>query len=89
MATGTPVLMSVPVGEATRLVQTTACGVLVPPEDPQALADAIVQLKQNPAELARLRAAGVAAASLYGRDKQAALMLEVLAAVRSNDRTVH
>jgi colanic acid biosynthesis glycosyl transferase WcaI len=89
MATGTPVLISVPEGEATRLVQATACGVLVPPEDPQALADAIVRLKQNPDELARLRAAGLAAASLYARDKQAALMLDVIASVRSNHRTEH
>jgi colanic acid biosynthesis glycosyl transferase WcaI len=78
MATGIPVLMSVPEGEATRFVRTTACGVLVPPEDPQALADAIVRLKQNPHERARLRAAGLDAASQYSRDKQATLMLHVL-----------
>ena len=81
MATGTPVLMSVPEGEATRLVRTTACGVLVPPEDPQAMADAIVRLEQNPDERARFRAAGLDAASQYSRDKQAALMLHVLESV--------
>jgi len=81
MATGTPVLMAVPEGEATRLVRMTACGVLVPPEDPRALADAIVHLMQNPIERARLRAAGLDAASRYSRDKQAALMLHVLESV--------
>jgi glycosyltransferase involved in cell wall biosynthesis len=81
MATGTPVLMSVPEGEATRLVRTTGCGVLVPPEDPQAMAEAIVRLEENPDERARFRAAALAAASQYSRDKQAALMLHVLETV--------
>ena len=87
MAMGTPVLMSIPEGEATRLVRTTACGVLVPPEDPQAMADAIVRLAENPDERARFRAAGLAAASQYSRDKQAALMLHVLETVCGKDRS--
>jgi glycosyltransferase involved in cell wall biosynthesis len=87
MATGTPVLMSVPEGEATRLVRTTGCGVLVPPEDPQAMADAIVRLEEDPGELTRLRAAGLAAASQYSRDKQAALMLLVLETVCAKNRS--
>ena len=87
MATGTPVLMSVPEGEATRLVRATACGVLVPPEDSQAMADAIVRLKEDPHERGRCRAAGLAAASQYGRDKQAALMLHVLETVCGKNRS--
>jgi colanic acid biosynthesis glycosyl transferase WcaI len=81
MAMGVPVLMSVPEGEATRLVRATGCGVLVPPEDPQAMADAIVRLGQDPDQCVRFRASGLAAASQYTRDKQAALMLRVLEAV--------
>ena len=81
MAMGIPVLMSVPEGEATRLVRTTACGVLVPPEDSQSMADAIVRLEENRDECARFRAAGLAAASQYSRDKQATLMLDVLETV--------
>jgi glycosyltransferase involved in cell wall biosynthesis len=81
MAMGTPVLLSVPEGEATRLVRAAACGIVIPPEDSQAMADAIVRLQQNPDERARFRAAGLAAASQYGRDKQAALMLHVLGMV--------
>lgn len=87
MATGTPVLMSVPEGEATRLVQATACGIVVPPEDSRAIADAIVRLQRNPDERAQLRAAGLAAASQFGRDKQAALMLRVLEMVCDNARS--
>ncbi len=77
MAMGIPVLMSVPEGEATRLVRATGCGALVPPEEPQAMAEAIVRLAENPDECARYRAAGLAAASQYSRGKQAALMLHV------------
>lgn len=87
MAMGTPVLMSVPEGEATKLVRTTACGVLVPPEDSQAMADAIVRLEENPDERAQFRAAGLAAASQYSRDKQAALMLHVLEKVCGKNRS--
>ncbi len=78
MAMGIPVFMSVPEGEATKLVRTTCCGALVPPEDPQAMAEAIVRLEENPDERARYRAAGLAAASNYSRGKQAVLMLHVL-----------
>jgi glycosyltransferase involved in cell wall biosynthesis len=87
MAMGAPVLMSVPEGEATRLVRATACGVLVPPEDSQAMADAIVRLEENPDERARFRAAGLAAASQYTRDRQAALMLHVLETVCGKTRS--
>jgi colanic acid biosynthesis glycosyl transferase WcaI len=87
MAMGIPILMSVPEGEATRLVRTTACGVLVPPEDSQAMADAVVRLAENPDERARFRAAGLAAASHYSRDKQAALMLPVLERVSGKSRS--
>jgi glycosyltransferase involved in cell wall biosynthesis len=85
MAMGVPVLMSVPEGEATTLVRTTACGVLVPPEDPQAMAQAIVRLGQDPDECSRFRASGLAAAPQYTRIKQAALMLRVLEAVCSKE----
>ena len=80
---GVPVLMSVPEGEATRLVRATGCGDVVRPEDSQAMADAIVRLAQDPGERARFRASGLAAASEYTREKQAALMLHVLEAVSS------
>jgi glycosyltransferase involved in cell wall biosynthesis len=87
MAMGTPVLLSVPEGEATRLVRATACGFPVPPEDSQAMADTIVRLKDNPDECARFSAAGLAAASHYSRDQQAALMLDVLANAWSKSRS--
>jgi glycosyltransferase involved in cell wall biosynthesis len=78
MAVGIPVLVSMPDGECTSLVRETGCGLLVPPEDPQATAEAIVRLRKNPGECAGFRAAGLVAASRYSRAQQAVLMLRVL-----------
>lgn len=53
MAAGRPVLASVPLGgDAPEIVRQSDCGLVVPPGDPIALAEAIRKLKQNP-ELAR------------------------------------
>ena len=73
--------MSFPDGEATAFVRETGSGALVPPENPQAMADAIVRLAGDAPALAAYRAAGLAAASRFTRDRQAALMLETLARV--------
>ena len=55
MASGRPVLASVPTdSEIARLVKEATCGVTVPPEDPTALAEAIVQMKRDPNKLDRL-----------------------------------
>lgn len=78
MGMGVPALMSLPAGEATRIVERTGCGVCVPPEDPRAMADAIVALADDPERLAQLRRASVAAAPDYSRDRQAALMAGIL-----------
>ncbi len=78
MGMGIPVLMSLPTGEATDIVRRTGCGVMVAPEDPIALADAVARLADTPGELARLRAAALAAAPAHSRDTQAHAMLEIL-----------
>ena len=55
MASSRPVLASVPVdSEIARLVKEADCGVTVPPEDPPALAEAIVQMQRDPNGLKRL-----------------------------------
>jgi len=82
-ATGTPVIMSVPAGEATALVTSSGCGVVVPPENPRALADAIESLADDPVACARMREAGLTAAAGGSRSVRALEMLEVFAACRS------
>src|SRR5581483_900535 len=78
MGMGVPVLMALPRGEATAIVETTGCGVVVPPEDPAAMAAAIEALVADPPRLQALRTASVTAAPRYSRDAQARRMLEVL-----------
>lgn len=82
MGMGVPILMSLPEGEATSIVRRTESGVCVPPEDAQAMADAIVRLADSPAEMARLRKLAYAAASRFSRDVLAADMAALLASLK-------
>ena len=45
-------------GETARIIEGARCGVVVPPEDPRALAEAIVALADDPARVATLGATG-------------------------------
>jgi glycosyltransferase involved in cell wall biosynthesis len=47
MACERPVLLAIE-GEAAELLESTHAGLVVPPENPQALADAIIALRKNP-----------------------------------------
>jgi glycosyltransferase involved in cell wall biosynthesis len=85
MGMGIPALMSLPRGEATRIVESTGCGLCVAPENAQAMADAIAQLAGDPERLQRLRAASVAAAPAYSRDRQAGLMSDALLRLLDDD----
>jgi colanic acid biosynthesis glycosyl transferase WcaI len=81
MGMGIPVVMSLPNGEATRIVEETGCGVVVPPEDPEALARALVELAGNSGRLQRYRDAALASAPAYSRDTQARMMTDILESV--------
>jgi len=78
MAHGVPSVISVPEGEATALVRETGAGVVVPPEDPAALAAAIRELLRSPERLGELGARALAAAPRFSRRHQAERMLAVL-----------
>ena len=80
MAMGIPVLMSLPEGEATGILKESGAGVCVPPEDPQAMSEAIQALQGDPERRAALRERGLEAARTYSRDQQAGKMLEALSA---------
>jgi colanic acid biosynthesis glycosyl transferase WcaI len=81
MAMGLPLLIAAPSGEGTRIVNECAAGVVVEPEHPQRLAEAIEQLAGDPARLRRFAAASLAAAPRYSRDRQARHMATVLQCV--------
>ena len=49
MAAGRPVLASLPLdGDAPKIIKEAGCGICIGPEDPDALAEAIVKLAKNP-----------------------------------------
>lgn len=58
MGAGKPIIAAVPSGELSRLVEDAACGIAIPPEDPDAMADAIRRLAADGALATRLGAAG-------------------------------
>lgn len=78
MGMGVPILMSLPEGEATAIVRSTASGVCVPPEAPQAMAEAVARLADAPLEMAALRRQARAAAPGFSREALASRMLGVL-----------
>ncbi len=83
MGMGVAILMSLPEGEATQIIRENDCGVCVAPEDPAALAGAIVALAEDRSALERLSRNSAAAAGRYSREAQARLMIEILERARS------
>lgn len=77
-AMGVPIVMSLPTGEATDIVECTGCGVTVPSESPAILASKILELSENPKEMESLKANSLRAADGYSRSKQAHTMLTTL-----------
>lgn len=77
MAAGRPVVLAA-AGEAAHLVERSGAGVVVPPENPQALADGLRRLASSPAERARMGERGRAFAAGRLRSVQAARLEEVL-----------
>ena len=59
MAAGRPVITCLDLdGDAAKLVREADCGIPLPPNDPQALAQTILRLASEPAECRRLGANG-------------------------------
>ena len=85
MAMGLPLLVAAPAGIATRLVEDDGAGLIVPAEDPDALARAAETLADDAALRRRLAAASSAAAPKYSRARQADAMLAVLRAAADGD----
>ncbi len=79
MAFRKPLIISVPEGEATRIVETYNCGVKVNPEDSQGLKDAILYLYQDRKYCQKLGNNGYSAVSrYYNRDVLAFEMLQFI-----------
>ena len=82
-----PVVASV-AGEAARIVERSGGGVVVPPGDARAIADAVLRLRDTPAaERAAMGAAGRAyVGEHFARETLAALYLEILRGVDARGR---
>ncbi|MEM1297703.1 MAG: glycosyltransferase family 4 protein [Pseudomonadota bacterium] len=78
MAMGVPILMALPEGEATGIVNHHKVGLTCPPEDPGALANAIIRLAENPDLRTQLAANGTKAARSFDRTELARQMLSHL-----------
>jgi colanic acid biosynthesis glycosyl transferase WcaI len=78
MAMGRPIVLAAPDGEAADIVRSTSAGIVLAPEDPQALAEAVKSLYQSPENVARLAQRSLAAAPLFTREKQARDMLAAI-----------
>jgi colanic acid biosynthesis glycosyl transferase WcaI len=66
-------------GDARQLIEQAGAGIFVPPDNPQALADAIVELSKDPARLEKMGKSGREfVVANYQRDQLAANFLQVL-----------
>jgi colanic acid biosynthesis glycosyl transferase WcaI len=81
MAMGIPIVMTLPPGEATQIIEQVGAGVCLPPEDPVALASAIDQLSRNPDQLKAYSRNGLAGSKQFERSVSAHRMLQALQAV--------
>lgn len=88
MGNGVPVLMALPRGEATAIVEETGCGIVIQPDDPQALAASVIELADDPERLQALRSAALIAAPLNSRHTQALRMLAILQNVTESANNV-
>ncbi len=78
MGMGLPLLLAAPKGEASRIIDTDGAGLYVPAEDPSALADAVMKLKDNDDLRRDLAANSHRAAFGHSRERQARRMIKVL-----------
>ncbi|KPV91522.1 putative teichuronic acid biosynthesis glycosyltransferase TuaH [Pseudoalteromonas sp. P1-30] len=85
MGMGLPIIMSVPEGESTKIVSDNNAGVIIPPENPSALAQAVLSLSKDKDKLAKLREGSAKAAKKFDRVVQANTMLtHIEETVRTN-----
>ena len=86
MGMGLPIVISCPGGEATGIIESTGSGVVVPPENTEALADCVLALYNDRERLSHLAQASAGAAKIYDRKGQARLMLSSLKSAASGRR---
>ena len=81
MGMGVPILMSLPKGEATSIVEDEGVGITVQPDSPALLAEAVRRLKDDKPLYAQLKEQCAASAGKYSRDHFAQEMTRIFDAV--------
>ena len=81
MGMGLPIIFSVPEGEASQIIRDTGSGVVIPSEQPEQLAETVVELYEKPELLNRYAEDSAKAAASFSREKQAVMMMQVLKSV--------
>jgi len=88
MGMGLPLLLAAPTGEASAIIEKTGAGVCVAPENPDALAQAVLTYKNDPVLCQAKATKSQQAASLYTRERQATDFLMVLEKVTLSEQTM-
>ncbi|MFQ5716405.1 MAG: glycosyltransferase family 4 protein [Nitrospinales bacterium] len=78
MAMGLPILIAVPEGEATRIIQDTGSGRVVLPENPEGLMEVIVQMYESPEQLKIMAQKSHEASFRFSREVQARNMINII-----------
>ena len=76
MGMGIPMVVSMPLGEATEIIRESGAGVIVEPEAPVELSNAVAALCDDSSSWQRLSQQASVAAQLYSRESMAHKMLE-------------
>lgn len=77
MGMGVPMILTMPTGEATEIIQKLNAGVVVAPEAPDDLANVVIELVDNPKYLKYLAKNAAASAHLYSREQLAREMIAI------------
>jgi colanic acid biosynthesis glycosyl transferase WcaI len=87
LASGRPVLAVAPATtDAARIVTETGCGRSADPDDPAAVADALVQLRKDPARLAQMGARAREVAAKYARVNELDRFVNVMEEVGNHSK---
>lgn len=78
MGMGIPVLLSLPDGEASRIVHDTDCGVCIPPEDPGSMSRTITALSDDRRLLRKHAESSLVASQANSREQKARSMITIL-----------
>ncbi len=86
MGMGLPLILASPEGEASRILQGDKAGAWAPAEEPEALAQAVMKMKDNQHHRTQCAANSLKAAPNHSREHQAKEMIRVLEMVAEGRR---